>query len=268
MIAMASDALTFGVLPSRLDADDSLARLCERLGRMLDRPVQALRASSYGELIDVVERGRAQIVWMSPLLAALAEDRVQLRPLLAASRNGQADYRAVLFTHERSPLRTIDDLRGVSVAWVDRSSGSGYLVPRLMIAAAGHDLDRLFADERFLGSHDEVLRAVSERRATVGATFADAAPLAPFGLERGPFRALLFSEPIPNDLIMAHGLLPLADAMGFAAALHSVATVGDESSLVADVFGAAAFEFTAGTHLRSIRSQVQRARRLGLLLQM
>lgn len=267
MIPMTPDALTFGVPPSRLQADASLARLCERLSSLLDRPVRGLRASSYGELIDLIERGHAQLAWMSPLLAALAEDRVSLRPLLVASRAGHADYRAVLFAHERSPMRTIDDLHGASVAWVDRSSGSGYLVPRLTIAAAGHDLNNLFSEELFVGSHDEVVRAVCERRAAVGATYADVSPLAPFASE-APVRALLFSEPIPNDLIMAHGLLPLADAMGFAAALHSVAAVDAERSLLTDVFGATTFDFTDGTHLGRIRTQVRLARRLGLLLQM
>ena len=88
MIVMSSDALTFVVLPSRLDADASLTRLCDRLSNMLDRPIRGVRASSYSELIELIERGRAQLAWMSPLLAALAEDRLPLRPLLVASRAG------------------------------------------------------------------------------------------------------------------------------------------------------------------------------------
>lgn len=262
------DSLTFGILPSRMDSDASLSQLCDRLSTMLDRPVHGVRASSYDELIDLFERGRAQIGWMSPLLAALAEDRLALRPLLVASRAGQAEYRAVLFAHVRSPMRTVDDLQGSSVAWVDRSSGSGYLVPRLMLAASGHDLHRLFSEELFVGSHEEVVRAVSERRVAVGATYANAEALAPFGSSRAPLRALQFSEPIPNDLIMAHGRLPLNDAMSFAAALHSVATSEASRPMLDEVFGGATFDFTDGTHLRRIRMQVQVARRLGLLLQM
>jgi phosphonate transport system substrate-binding protein len=265
---MTPDTLTFGVLPSRVDADPSLRSLCDRLSALLNRPIRSVRASSYDELVDTLERGHTQLAWMSPLLAALAEDRLPLRPLLVASRAGHAEYRAVLFAHSHSPIRSVDDLEGVSVAWVDRASGSGYLVPRLMIAAAGYDVDCLFSEERFCGSHDEVVRAVCERRVAVGATFADVAPMAPFSSPRAPLRALLISEPIPNDLIMAHGLLPLADAMGFAAALHSIGAGDTGRSLLDDVFGAAAFDFTDGTHLRRIRLQVQLARRLGLLLQM
>ncbi len=265
---MSSTALTFGVLPSRNDAEGALARLCERVGAILDRPVRSLRASSYDELLDFIERGRAQIAWMSPLLAALAEDRLSLRPLLVASRDGRAEYRAVLFTHARSPIRSLDDLAGTTVAWVDRSSGSGYLVPRLMLAAAGHDPLRLFAEELFVGSHEEVLRAVRDGRAAVGATFAEATQREPFCGAETSLRAFHYSDPIPNDLIMAHALVPLADAMGFAAALHTVAAAHADESLLGDVFGAADFEFTDGTHLKRIRSQIQLARRLGLLLRM
>ncbi len=265
---MPSDPLTFGVLPTRAAGDDALGRLCAQLSTLCDRPVQGVRAASYEELLTTLERGHVQLAWMSPLLAALAEDRFPLRPLLVASRAGHAEYRAVLFAHGHSPLRNVDDLQGATVAWVDPSSGSGYLVPRLMIAAAGHDLERLFGEELFCGSHREVVRAVCERRAAVGATFADYDEVSPFACGPVPLRVLLISDPIPNDLIMAHGLLPLSDAMSFAAALHSVARSEPGRALLGDVFDAGSFDFTDGTHLRRIRMQVQVARRLGLLLQM
>jgi phosphonate transport system substrate-binding protein len=259
-------ALTLALPPGR--AADALAQLCERLTAMLDRPVRALRATSYDDLLALLERGHAQVAWMSPLLAALAEDRLPLRPLLVTSRGGQVEYRAALFAHAHSSMHTLEDVEATSVAWVDRASGSGYLVPRLMLACAGHDLHKMFAEELFVGSHEEVVRAVCDGRAAVGATYADAAPLAPFGAGRAAVRPLLFSDPIPNDLIMAHGLVPLGDAMSFAAALHAVAMTPPGRALLADVFGAGGFDFTDGTHLASIRDKIQLARRLGLLLQM
>lgn len=265
---MTTPPLTFALPPGRQDAIASLTQLCERLTAMLDRPVSALRATSYDELFAFLERGRAQLAWMSPLLAALAEDRLTLRPLLVTSRGGKVDYRAVLFVRNDSPLQTLDDIEGESVAWVDRASGSGYLMPRLMLAASGHDLVHMFAHELFVGSHEEVVRAVCDERAAIGATYADVAPLAAFSGERGRLRPLMYSDPIPNDLIVAHGLLPLGDAMGFAAALHTVAIADADRALLAHVFGAERLEFTDGTHLASIRAKLQVARRLGLLLQM
>jgi phosphonate transport system substrate-binding protein len=265
---MTSDALTFVALPARGDSLAALTRLCADVAAICGRPVRAHRAASYEELVTSLERGRAQLAWMSPLVATLAEDRLPLRPLLVTSRAGQAEYRSVLFAQADSPLRSIDDLHASTVAWVDPASCSGYLVPRLMIAAAGHDLTELFAEELFAGSHDEVVRAVREGRATVGATFADYEQWSPVSAVRGALRVLATSDPIPNDLIVAHTLLPLTDAMAFAAALHSVARSPGGRALLDDVFDANGFEFTDGTHLRRLRMQVQVARRLGLLLQM
>lgn len=266
---MTAQSLTFALVRRGPDDDGAaLTQLCQRLETMLERPVHGVLAASYDDLIGLVERGHASFAWMSPLLAALADQRVPLRPLLVTSRGGQVAYRAVLFAHAQAPMRTIEDLDGTSVAWVDRASGSGYLVPRLMLACAGRDLGRMFARELFVGSHDAVVRAVCERRAVVGATYADAPPLAPYAAERAVVRPLLFSDPIPNDLIAAHGLVPLGDAMGFAAALHALALTEPGRALLRALFDAAGFDFTDGTHLASIRGKVQLARRLGVLLEM
>ena len=89
-----------------------------------------------------------------------------------------------------------------------------------------------------------------------------------FGLTFGLALLIHMHMAVGAVLIMAHGLLPLRDAMSFAAALHSVGSADGGRSLLDAVFGAAAFDFTDGTHLRRIRMQVQVARRLGLLLQM
>jgi phosphonate transport system substrate-binding protein len=266
MASMASVPLTLAVLPNRVrpDGATALARLCARLSVMLGRPVTGLRAGSYDAILSALVCEHAQLAWLSPLLASLAEDRVSLRPLLVARRGDRVAYRAVMVVDGESPARTADDLRGATVAWVDGASGSGYLIPRMSLAAAGHDPSRFFREELFCGSHDRVVRAVLDRRVQVGATFAgeDARPV------DEPLRVVVRSEPIPNDLIVAHGHLPLSDAMEFAAALQALTANDEGRALLAGVFDAHAFEFTDRTHLRQLRAQLQVARRRGLFFRL
>jgi phosphonate transport system substrate-binding protein len=62
------------------------------------------------------------------------------------------------------------------MAWVHRTSASGYAVPRRFIAESGHNPNALFGSESFPGSHAAVVEAVLRGRADAGATFAEFEP--------------------------------------------------------------------------------------------
>jgi phosphate/phosphite/phosphonate ABC transporter binding protein len=126
-------------------------------------------------------------------------------------RGNELFYRAALIVRADSPLQALEQLKGRRVAWVSRSSSSGYHFPRALLASQGHDPDRWFGSEVFAGDHPAVCQAVRERRADVGATFADepprGRPLQADGCAESPpmsdFRVVAAGGPIPNDVIAA-----------------------------------------------------------------
>src|SRR5262249_23569918 len=71
-----------------------------------------------------------------------------------------------------SKIHTLDGLRGTRVAWVDPYSASGYVMPRIQLAALGVDPRTAFVEQRFLGSHDAVIGAIVDHEADVAGTFA------------------------------------------------------------------------------------------------
>ena len=87
--------------------------------------------------------------------------------------------------------------------------------------------DDFFGEELFLRSHAEVVRAVLDGRADVGATYAQRpAPGQP--IQRAGFldvapersiRVLEWTRPIPNDVIVGHGLLSFAEHRAFGDAM-------------------------------------------------
>ena len=58
--------------------------------------------------------------------------------------------------------------------WVDPASTSGYIIPRIMLAANGVDPDNDFAQTIEAGSHNNVVTQVYNGDCDAGATFADA----------------------------------------------------------------------------------------------
>lgn len=121
---------------------------------------------------------------------------------LVAGKNlaGEPVYQAAIVTAADSPIRTLRDLRGRSVAFGSRFSTQGYLIPRAMIEEAGIVLEDL-GHYRFTGSHDEVARAVLNGEYDVGAM---QDTLARELARQGKVRIVAMSRNYPASLICAN----------------------------------------------------------------
>jgi phosphonate transport system substrate-binding protein len=269
------EPITLAVIPSVTAGDtrEALDRLCGALGGILQTEVTSMRPESYDALAAELERGRVQYAWTPPALLVLTMERVRLQPLLSAVRGGRTEFCAVLFVRAESSIRSLHELRGTTVAWVDEASAAGYLCPRLHLAAQGIDPTTLFGKELFLRSHPEVVRAVFDGRADVGATYAFL-PEAGKPVERAAFhdvapgrpaRVLEHTAPIPNDGIAGHGLMTWPEHRAFSRAIMDLAGHEDGRRLLEAVFHADRFTPSPPESLRPLRALVEQARRHGLL---
>jgi ABC-type phosphate/phosphonate transport system substrate-binding protein len=130
-------------------------------------------------------------------------------PLVTHRRAGTSGYQSVLVVRGTSRIHMLDGLRGASAAWVDPLSASGYVLPRIQLAALGIDPRDLFGEERFYGSHGAAVKAVLDGHADVAATFGGVdgagAPgrgsWSDDGGSPGDLRVLATFGAIPSDLI-------------------------------------------------------------------
>jgi len=239
-------ALTFAMGPVHRDSEGRRlrARLAERLGARLGIPVEVVSTASYAELATLMSDGSAQLGWMPPAIFARLE--AGGLHLLAAVERSLGGYRGVLFAPADGAVKSLEDLRGKRVAWVDRDSCAGYLFVKLALQQAGLDPAELFASEHFEGSHGGVIRAVLRGDADVGATHAQTRPESDDVLLAGwhPYagrdgmRALRVSPTIPPDVICAApGLDPeqLDELRHALLSLHE----GDVDDLLDELFGGA-----------------------------
>ncbi len=182
------------------------------LSRVLARPVRVTILADYDALAAALAEGKVDIAWTTPVAFVMAAERHrEVAAIAKAMRGNELFYRAALIVRADSPLQKIEQLQGRRVAWVSKSSSSGYLFPRALLASQGHDPDRWFASEVFAGDHPGVCQAVRERKVDVGATFADepprGQPLRADGCAESPpmsdFRVVAAGGPIPNDVIAA-----------------------------------------------------------------
>ena len=267
--------ITLAVVPSTTpgNSPEALDELCRELGKLAGDTVRSTHPATYAELASELEKDRVQYAWMSPALLVLTDENTRITPLLSAVRNDHVDYRAVLFVSTSSPYYALEQLRGRTIAWVDTSSASGYLFPRVHIATRGLDPANHFGRELFVHSHAEVVRAVVSGAADVGATYAEL-PEQGDDLRRAgfldvapthPMRILEWTRPIPHDVIAAHGLLPKPAQRAFANAILTLAERVDGRALLQAAFHAERFTTTPRNALRPLWEHVRLARKHGLL---
>jgi phosphonate transport system substrate-binding protein len=190
------------------DLKDGARLFIELLKARTGLQVSLVVAYDYRALLERFRAGHIELAWMPPLIQAQACDG-EGELVAVCERAGGASYRAALLVHAASHHHTVADLRGGRAAWTDPGSASGYVFPRLYLAAAGldpaHDLE-----EAIHGSTALACAAVARGDADVSACFlSDAAARDParrapelsrsLGTTFERLRVLAVTDPIPAD---------------------------------------------------------------------
>ncbi|MBW2529096.1 MAG: phosphate/phosphite/phosphonate ABC transporter substrate-binding protein [Deltaproteobacteria bacterium] len=148
-----------------------LDRFCYALGQATGLDIEPRGVLQAPQLLEELGQGEIQLVWLPPILALRATVGDRVVPIALPVRAGASLYRAVLFAHSDSIVRSITDLKGLRAAWVDERSATGYLIIRAHLEAQGIVLSEAFAENHFLGTHEDVAQAVLEGEADVGASY-------------------------------------------------------------------------------------------------
>lgn len=184
---------------------DELAR---DLSQRIHLPVRATVTLDYTTLVESMRSGHVHFAWLTPSPLVLAERLFGVRVLLTQVRRGQPTYYSAVVVREDSRFHTINDLQGGSIAWIDPTSTSGYVIPRYLLLQRGFNPARFFARQVFAGQHDAAVIAVQRGQIDAAAVWAD-----PPGEHTGAWtrylanrpgprlRPLLYSPPVPSDAI-------------------------------------------------------------------
>jgi phosphonate transport system substrate-binding protein len=225
--------LTFGLVPpaSFLGVEPRVNAFLRWVGERSGVQLVRRQARSYDELVTLLRSGDLDVAWLPPIPFARLDEEGIVRALVTAERGGVDQYVSVLLARSDSPIGVLADVKGKRIAWVDPLSATGYVVPRMRLAArfpgaAGGT--RVFSSETFYGSHAAVARAVLDGSADVGATygcFADDGTLVrgPFlevGADASQLRVVEAFGAIPPDVIAIQTRIAPAIAEALAVAFE------------------------------------------------
>lgn len=129
-------------------------------------------ATDYTALIEALRSGQIDFAWLPPFSFVKAEEVAGAEVLMKAVRKGKAVYYSAIITRADKNIKTIEDLKGKNVAWVDPSSFSGHIFPKAnLMTRKKIDPDKYFGKQVFSGGHDALVLSVLNGTVDAGATF-------------------------------------------------------------------------------------------------
>ncbi|MFA6202612.1 MAG: phosphonate ABC transporter substrate-binding protein [Gallionella sp.] len=207
--------LVLGLIPA--DNNEEMIKTFEPmrayLEKKLGQKVKMFTATDYAGVIEGMKKKRVDIAWFGPLSYYLAEQEAGAEAFAVGIREGSnsATYKSIIVTPCDSGIKSILDLKGKSVAFVDPASTSGGLMPSYMVKqATGKMPQEFFGKFTYAGSHDAAELAVKNK--TVDAA-ADNDITYPKMLEKGLITKesnciIAESSPLPGSPLVYRGDLP------------------------------------------------------------
>ncbi|MEB3299577.1 MAG: phosphate/phosphite/phosphonate ABC transporter substrate-binding protein [Candidatus Sericytochromatia bacterium] len=173
------------------------------LGQHLGMRVEPRITSDYAGVVEAMSHRQVDMAFFPPAAFVLAERKAGAKVILKSVFRGRSAYYAAIITHRDSGLKTLKDLKGKVIAFVEPNSTSGSIYPRVMLMKAGLKAERDLRIQN-AGGHDAVVLAVYHRKVDAGACFLNN----PKPLEAAWTRPGVLPDPAARDRIRILGISP------------------------------------------------------------
>lgn len=199
-------SLTMGVEPYEDPAKliPAYQALVDGLGEELGCTIELQVSDTYVAEILAMQNGELDLGQFGPLGFVFANQQAGATALAAfADESGEASaYTGGIWVPKESAIKTIDDLKGHTLALSESGSTSGDAVPRKALIDAGIEEE---VDAQYAGGHTEALQALVNGQVDAAEINSQtlASAIAEGAFDESQFVQVWESDPILNDPITA-----------------------------------------------------------------
>lgn len=122
---------------------------------------------SYVAVVESFGTKRADVAAINTFGYLLANEKYGAEARITVLRHGSATYQSQFIAKEGGPIKSLADLKGKKIAFVDSSSISGYLLPMKILKEKGFEP----SETVFATKHDNVVSMIYQGQVDAGATF-------------------------------------------------------------------------------------------------
>jgi len=164
--ALAADRLHLVLTPSQKPTDllatgEEFART---LTKLTDIPVRVTVASDYAAVIEALRNRTADLAFVHPVGYVLASREAKATIVVRNLWHGKSSFSSRIYVRRESGIKSLEELRGKTIAFIDPASSSGYTYPMVLLIQRGlvknRDPKTFFREVVFAGAHDAGMRAL------------------------------------------------------------------------------------------------------------
>jgi len=125
--------------------------------------------SRYGNIIDRFHEKNLDGAFWGSFTGAMAIEKLGIIPVARpVNLDGTSSYHGYILVRKDSNIRSVSDMRGKVIAFVERATTAGYVFPRAYFREHGvKNIDKFFREYYFTGSHDAAIYAVLNGEADI-----------------------------------------------------------------------------------------------------
>lgn len=241
--------LVIGMVPDQQSVENNFQPLVEYISAKTGKEVELIQSANYAALVEAAIAGRIDIGTFSGFTYVAAKNGgADLIPVgIQITEEGQEPgYESLAVVPAGSDIKSVADMRGNKVCFVDPGSTSGYLYPSAELLAVGIDPEKDITPV-FAGGHDSSAQKTAQG-VECDAGFAEDAVVEETGVQQGLFAEgdleVINRVTVPGAPIVISGKLPqsLQDELTELLSAISLSDIEGEGIEITDAFRAYFFE--------------------------
>ena len=136
----------------------------QALGKLYGAPVRVTVASDYAAVTEALRNHTADLAFVHPGGYVLASREAKARIVARNLWHGKSTFTSRIYVRKDGGIKTLEELRGKTMAFVDPTSTSGYIYPMVLLIQRGlvknRDPKTFFREVVYAGAHDAAMRAL------------------------------------------------------------------------------------------------------------
>jgi phosphonate transport system substrate-binding protein len=150
-------------------------QFAKALGELAGVPIRVTVASDYAAVIEALRNRTADLAFLHPAGYVIANREAKAMIVAKNQWHGKTTFTSRIYVRKESGIKSLEDLRGKTIAFVDPASSSGYIYPMVLLIQRGlvknRDPKTFFREVMFSGAHDASIRALMNGHVDAIASF-------------------------------------------------------------------------------------------------
>jgi phosphonate transport system substrate-binding protein len=163
--------ITLGILPrlGPVDLYEMFTPLAEYLGRETGEKVSLVIPRDFDAFKMMVNANLVDLGFCNSLIYVQLKKERDIDPLAVASEpKAGTNVRGIIIARRDSGIKTVRDLKGKKLVFVERDSAAGHIFQMLTLSKVGLDIHKDIVTLPFAKKHDNVIMAVFNKAADAG----------------------------------------------------------------------------------------------------